>query len=132
MKYEQNINPMKAEVKAEKEQLAAVPSGIAATYSESVLMNQLAKFFPAKFVRMSRVASSVIADFYCEKAKLIIELDSKVPDCADAITEEQRNDLRSRGFSIICVSNYDIFNNTKKVLGRIEQAMNVGSVTACA
>lgn len=117
---------MKAEVKAEKEQLAAVPSGAVATYSESVLMNQLAKFFPAKFVRMARVASSVMADFYCEKAKLIIELESKVSD-GDSITDEQRKELVSKGFSIIRVSNYDIFNNIKKVLSHVENAMNVGS-----
>ncbi|MBP5458140.1 MAG: DUF559 domain-containing protein [Paludibacteraceae bacterium] len=116
---------MKAEVQAEKEQLDAVPTGFVATYSESVLMNQLAKVYPTKFVRMSRVASAVIADFYCEKAKLIIELDSKVPDRDAGITEEKRKELMSKGFSFIHVSNYDIFNNIKKVLSRIDKAMNV-------
>ncbi|MCQ2194753.1 MAG: endonuclease domain-containing protein [Paludibacteraceae bacterium] len=115
---------MKAEVKAEKEQLAAVPTGVAATYSESELKRQLSKFFPSKFVHMSRVASSVIADFYCDKAKLIIELESKVHDGDSFITDEKRRELVSKGFSVIRVSNYDIFNNIKKVLANVERVMN--------
>ena len=115
---------MKAEVKAEKEQLAAVPTGVAATYSESELKRQLSKFFPSKFVHMSRVASSVIADFYCDKAKLIIELESKVHDGDSFITDEKRRELVSKGFSVIRVSNYDIFNNIKKVLANVECVMN--------
>lgn len=110
--------------------MAVTSIGVVATYSESVLMKQLAKVFPAKFVRMARVTSSFIADFYCEKAKLIIELDSKVQNGVSAITEEQRRDLRSRGFSIIRVSNYDIFNNIKKVIGRVESAMKLGGSPA--
>lgn len=121
---------MKAEVKAEKEQLAAVPTGVAATYSESELMRQLSKFFPSKFVRMSRVASSVMADFYCDKAKLIIELESKVHEDDSFITDEKRSELVSKGFSVIRVSNYDIFNNIKKVLANVERAMNANG--SCA
>ncbi|MFA6779882.1 MAG: DUF559 domain-containing protein [Paludibacteraceae bacterium] len=94
------------------------------SYSETLLKKQLSKMFPAKFEHLS-IVSSIIADFYCEKAKLIIELESKVPyfSGGNFLSDDRCRELESKGFSIIKVSNYDIFNDIKKVIGVIEHEM---------
>ncbi|HOI27328.1 MAG TPA: DUF559 domain-containing protein [Paludibacteraceae bacterium] len=101
-------------------------SGRSDSYSETLLKRQLSKVFPAKFEHLSFV-SSTIADFYCEKAKLIIELESKVPDWTGEsfLSDDRCKELKSKGFSIIKVSNYDIFNNIKGVMNNIEHEMKL-------
>jgi very-short-patch-repair endonuclease len=62
--------------------------------------------------------SSIIADFYNEKAKLIIELESKAQILPKEIlcSDEKIRELESKGFKVLRFSNYDIFHNLKQVL----------------
>ncbi len=94
------------------------------SYAETVLRNNLAKNFPVKFERFIPV-SSFIADFYCEKAKLIIELESKAQSLPKEVlySEERAKELEAKGIRILKFTNYDIFHDLKKVLTRIESEL---------
>lgn len=62
-----------------------------------------------------------IADFYCHKHKLVIELDGSIhllPDVAHNDIERQRN-LELDGLRVIRFTNDQIFNNLNKVLEQI-------------
>lgn len=66
-----------------------------------------------------------IVDFYCSKAKLIIELDGKIHDKKeqkekDKIREE---DLIVHGFKVIRFKNSEVENDIEKVLKKIKKAV---------
>ena len=92
------------------------------SYAETLLGNNLTKKFPVRFERHTPVDSSFIADFYCEKAKLIIELDSKAQALPKEVlySEETAKKLKEKGIKVLRLSNYEIFHDLKKVLNRIE------------
>ena len=96
------------------------------SYAETVLRNSLAKTFPVRFERFIPV-SSFIADFYCEKAKLIIELESKAQSLPKEVlySEERARELEDKGIKILKFTNYDIFHDLKKVLNKIESELEV-------
>ena len=92
------------------------------TEAESVLWEKLInkKLLGYKFRRQHPI-SIYIADFYCHKLKLIIEVDGKY----HATTEQQKsdlnrsNDLEFQGLKIIRFSNNDVLNNLPQVLKKI-------------
>ena len=95
------------------------------SYAETLLRNNLTKRFSVKFERYTPVDSSFIADFYCEKAKLIIELDSKTQVLPKEVlySEETAKKLKEKGIKVLRLSNYEIFHDLKKVLNRIEREL---------
>jgi imidazole glycerol-phosphate synthase subunit HisF len=63
-----------------------------------------------------------IADFYCHKAKLVIELDGSIHDNEEVKTNDeirQRN-IEEGGIKVIRFKNEEIFNDIETVLRRIE------------
>ncbi|HOF17078.1 MAG TPA: endonuclease domain-containing protein [Bacteroidales bacterium] len=67
-----------------------------------------------------------IADFFCYKAKLVIELDGRVHE---EITVKERDIEREKiikefGIKVIRFSNEEIFNEIDKVLYQIEKAIS--------
>ena len=94
------------------------------SYAETVLRDSLAKRFPVKFERFIPV-SSFIADFYCEKAKLVIELESKSQILPKEVlySEEQARELEKKGIKVLKFTNYEIFHDLNRVLNRIESEL---------
>ena len=92
------------------------------TEAESVLWEELRnkKMLGFKFRRQHPI-SIYIADFYCHKLKLIIEVDGKY----HANEEQQKSDLNRtkelefQGLKIIRFSNNDVLNNLPQVLKKI-------------
>ena len=71
--------------------------------------------------RRQHLISSYIADFYCHKLKLIIELDGGIhnrPDIA-ANDLERQTYLENQGIKVLRFSNEQIFNQLEKVLNQI-------------
>lgn len=63
-----------------------------------------------------------IADFYCHKAKLVIEIDGTIHDRVEIrdYDEERQRSLEEDGLRVIRFTNDDIHNNIQSVLNEIE------------
>ena len=78
-----------------------------------------------KFRRQHPI-NNFIADFYCHKAKLIIEVDGGIHE----ITENREHDegrtieLEKFGLTVIRFSNEEVLNNLDNVLFQIENILN--------
>jgi len=94
------------------------------SYAETVLRDSLTRKFPVKFDRFIPI-SSFIADFYCEKANLIIELESKSQVLPKEVlySEERAKELEKKGIKILKFTNYEIFHDLGRVLNRIESEL---------
>ncbi len=67
-----------------------------------------------------------IADFFCYKCKLVIELDGKIHD-EIAVKErdiEREKIIKEFGIKVIRFSNEDVFNEIDKVLYQIQKAID--------
>ncbi|HYV93015.1 MAG TPA: endonuclease domain-containing protein [Chitinophagales bacterium] len=66
-----------------------------------------------------------IADFYCHKLKLIIELDGGIHNESDQKEYDigRTEELEKFGISIIRFSNEEVFTDTEKVLKRIRETI---------
>ena len=62
-------------------------------------------------------------DFYCHKAKLIIEVDGSIHNDADIIKSDKirQKDLEDWGYNVIRFSNQQVILNVKNVLSSIEK-----------
>jgi len=92
------------------------------TSQEKHLWYDFFKSYPLRIYRQ-RIIGNYIADFYCSKAKLIIELDGEQHYEKDA---REYDELRTQYFSslgidVIRFSNYDIDNSFDKVSSKIDE-----------
>ena len=69
--------------------------------------------------------SSFIADFYNEKAKLVIELDSKSQILPKEVlySEDRKRELEKKGIKVLKFTNYEIFHDLNRVLNSIENEL---------
>lgn len=81
---------------------------------------------PIRFQRQ-KVIDSYIVDFYCAKAKLVIELDGSQHYRDD---EKEKDDLRTNtpekfGLHVLRISNYDLDRNFQGVCAEIDKIVKV-------
>ena len=83
----------------------------------------LAKY-PVRFQRQKTIGN-FIADFYCAKAKLVIEIDRSQHYTEDGIAydTERTSILKDIGISVIRFSNLEIENNFDNVCRMIDEAV---------
>ena len=74
-------------------------------------------------VKRQRPIGPYIVDFYCDKAKLVIELGSSQHDDEEGRARDQKMDayLRDLGFRVLRISNADVNLNFSGVCGLIER-----------
>ena len=94
------------------------------TDAEQLLWQAIRKkqLFGAQFYRQKPIAG-YIADFYCAKAKLVIELDGGVHNTADAQEYDviRDNVMASLGLTVLRFSNQQVETELSAVLAEIEQ-----------
>jgi len=80
-----------------------------ATQQENKLWYQMLRTYPVRFNRQ-RVIGNYIVDFYCDKAKAIVELDGSQHFEETGIAADRERDeyLESLGLKILRFSNLDI------------------------
>jgi very-short-patch-repair endonuclease len=68
-----------------------------------------------------RIIGNYIVDFYCPKAKLVIELDGSQHSRGEALKEDRVRDNYMRGhkLKVIRFSDREVFENTNGVVERI-------------
>jgi cyclase len=66
-----------------------------------------------------------IADFYCHKAKLVVEVDGGIHQLPAQIKSDMNRDaeLRELGLTVIRFTNKDVFNRIDWVLEKIKEAL---------
>ncbi len=92
------------------------------TEEEKKLWYQFLKTYPIQFRRQYQIGNYIV-DFYCYRAKLIIELDgSQHCEPAAIAYDKRRTDYLSRqGFYVIRVSNLDVQRNFRAVCEYIDR-----------
>ncbi|MFQ6031420.1 MAG: endonuclease domain-containing protein [Candidatus Zixiibacteriota bacterium] len=68
-----------------------------------------------------RIIGNYIADFYCPKTRLIIELDGGQHYSAEGMRKDQKRDdyLKNMGFTVLRFSDREVFENLTGVLEKI-------------
>ncbi|MBC7556544.1 MAG: endonuclease domain-containing protein [Chryseobacterium sp.] len=89
---------------------------------ENLRDNQLQGF---KFRRQHPI-SLYIADFYCHKLKLIIEIDGGYHDSSEQVQKDQERTeiLNSNGLEVIRFTDQEIAENIEKVIEQITLKIN--------
>jgi imidazole glycerol-phosphate synthase subunit HisF len=66
-----------------------------------------------------------IADFYCHKAKLIIEVDGSIHNLVDVVASDRsrQNDLEKWGYNVIRFTNSQVIKNIETVLSQISEIL---------
>jgi very-short-patch-repair endonuclease len=94
------------------------------TEAESLLWERLRRKggMNIKF-RRQQIVEGFIVDFYCEKAKLIIEVDGSVHDTDEqrAIDEHRRKVFLACGLREMRLTNQDIFSDIETALEKIRE-----------
>jgi imidazole glycerol-phosphate synthase subunit HisF len=67
-----------------------------------------------------------VADFYCHKAKLVIELDGSIHENPEVAQRDKvrEHDLKEWGYNIIRFSNKEVFGNVEEVINAIRKKAN--------
>ena len=91
------------------------------TKEERHLWYDFLRNYPLKFTRQ-KVLGKYIADFYCAKANIVVELDgSQHYDDAGVINDEKRTEyLEQYGIVVIRISNLDVLKNFEGVCIHID------------
>lgn len=91
---------------------------------EGKLWHMFLKNYPTKMYRQ-RVINNFIADFYCSKAKLIIELDGSGHYTPEQLEyDKQRTlELKKFGVDVLRFSNFDIDKNFYGVCTKIDETI---------
>ena len=95
------------------------------TKEEKHLWYDFLRTYPVRFSKQ-KVLGKYIADFYCAKAKLIIELDGSGHYTKDgkAHDEERTAFLNAYGLQVIRIQNYVIHNNFSGVCLYIDRMVS--------
>jgi very-short-patch-repair endonuclease len=96
------------------------------TESERVLWNILRKFRAEGFIfRQQHPIDIFIADFYCHKLKLVIEVDGGIhlTDQAQENDDGRSGELEKLGIRIIRFTNEQVLNDQLHVLNKIHKYM---------
>ena len=91
------------------------------TKEERHLWYDFLRDYPIRFLRQ-KILGNYIVDFYCAKAKLVIELDGSghYTESGQQYDEERRAFLEDFGLTIIRIPNTEIYDNFQGVCEQIE------------
>ncbi len=79
-----------------------------------------------KFRRQMPIGHEYVADFGCEQAKLLVELDGG--QHADSRSDAERTAiLEGRGYRVLCFWNNDVLENTDGVLDEIARTLRTAT-----
>ena len=95
-----------------------------ATKQEKRLWYEYLSKYPIKFQRQKAIGN-YIADFYCAKARLVIELDGRGHNLQAQLEKdvERTRYLESVDLKVLRFRNSDVDNNLRGVCGFIDQAV---------
>jgi very-short-patch-repair endonuclease len=75
--------------------------------------------------RRQQIIDGFIVDFYCHKAKLVIEVDGGIHQQQVEYDTERDKVLAARGLQVLRIQNEEVRFNLEEVLGRIAEACDL-------
>jgi len=90
------------------------------THAENVFWQLLKEHFPSYKFRRQHPISIYIADFYCHKLKLVIEIDGSVHSLSEVRHNDEKRqfDLESLGICIIRFTNDQVKTQVEAVINQ--------------
>ena len=98
------------------------------TPAEKMLWQRLRNYqLDGFYFRRQHPIKYFIADFYCAKADLIVEVDGGVHNDPDAQEWDinRTAELEKSGITVIRFTNEEVFNDIERVIQKIRQQLNV-------
>ena len=99
------------------------------TKEEYKIWNQFLRCYKPRFHRQY-VIGNYIADFYCHKAKLVVELDGAQHFTPEEQEYDQKRSeyLKAQGLKVVRFSNLDVLRRLREVCEEIDRLVEVRSV----
>jgi cyclase len=96
------------------------------TRAEEILWVHLKKGIRGYKFRRQHPIAAYIADFFCYKLKLIVEVDGSIHNNSETISNDitRQNDLEKLGYTVIRFTNAEIFEEADMVLNKISESVN--------
>ena len=93
--------------------------------AEIVLWSYLRSGINGLKFRRQHPLGNYIADFYCHKMKLVIELDGSIHQLEEVKwrDEQKQKDLEHRGYTVVRFTNKEVMTNVAEVLTQIKQTI---------
>ena len=94
------------------------------TLEERILWYQYLRTYPVQWNRQ-KVIGPYIVDFYCKRAKLIVELDGSQHYDPEVMAYDQKRTayLNSLGYTVLRFTNLDVKNNLPGVCAAIDHTI---------
>ena len=95
------------------------------TPAEQTFWLRLKEQFPEYKFRKQHPISIYIADFYCHKLKLVIEIDGSIHDSKEAKSDDEKRqkNLENLNLTVICFTNEQIKNEVESVIEIVTSAI---------
>lgn len=90
------------------------------TLAEKILWEKLRANKLGVHFRRQQVIQGFIVDFYCHKAKLVVEIDGDVHDLQKEEDERREEALFAMGLRVVRFRNDEIVRDVSAVVGRIK------------
>ncbi len=92
------------------------------TKEENHLWYDFLKRYPLRFLRQ-KVIDNYIADFYCSKARLVVELDGSQHYESEGLTKDKIRtyNIEKRNIKVIRIPNNEIWNNFEGICQYIDK-----------
>jgi cyclase len=83
------------------------------TPAEDIFWYKMKELFPSFRFKRQHPIFNYIADFYCHKLKLVIELDGSIHNLPEVIEKDikRQKDLENLGITVLRFTNIDVFNH---------------------
>ena len=96
------------------------------TRAEKILWVHLKKGIRGYKFRRQLPIAAYIADFFCYKLKLMVEVDGSIHNNSETISNDitRQNDLEKLGYTVIRFTNAEIFEEADMVLNKISESVN--------
>ena len=100
------------------------------TPAEKVLWNRLNKSQLGVRFKAQHPIDIFIADFYCHKYKLIVEVDGEIHLSQKEDDENRTAELERFGLTVIRFTNKEVLNDVEKVVDEIRKIIDTNTNTA--
>jgi cyclase len=97
------------------------------THAERILWMHIKAGIKGCKVRRQHPIGIYVADFYCHKLKLIIEVDGQIHNKKETkeYDAERQTNLENKGYNVLRFSNNEITKDIESVLAKIESKAEV-------
>jgi len=102
------------------------------TPAEKVLWNRLNKSQLGVRFKAQHPIDIFIADFYCHKYKLIVEVDGEIHLSQKEDDENRTAELERFGLTVIRFTNDEVLNNVEKVVEEIKKFIETANCNAAS